>query len=251
MDAAWSVTFVSMDGEDVLAPIDVLSAASAIWRERFRLAGRFDSPTRSEETACTTAQVKTFLEVLLTTQSHETQVRPQQLGLGKLLLALPLVHKYDCIGMKIMIDEMNDKLHFTKEIIPKEAQEETLTRYSSHSTGYVETGTWYLCAGHLSQTHLDFIIAGQELYGVDFLNDNMKHVLALLLTYQKNRVVMNYTRGSGVHPVLCVQASEPDISDKVNGEVTSNMLVVQKWRLTAPTLASLLPFMCVKGVSAQ
>ena len=238
---------MSMDGEDVLAPIDVLSAASAIWRERFRLAGRFDSPTRSEETACTTAQIKAFLEVLLTTQSHETQVRPQQLGLGKLLLALPLVHKYDCIGMKIMIDEMNDKLHFTEEIIPKEAEEE-IRLYNSIEYG--GAGRWYLCAGHLSQTHLDFIIAGQELYGVDFLNDNMKRVLALLLTYQKDRVVIKYARGSIVHPVLCVHESEPGISDKVKGEVT-NRLVVQKWRLTAPTLASLLPFMKVKDVYAQ
>ena len=65
MGATWSVTFVSAEDEEVLIPIDVLSAASPVWRERLRLAGRFDSPSRCDEKQYAFPQLKAFEQVLL------------------------------------------------------------------------------------------------------------------------------------------------------------------------------------------
>ena len=44
---------VSTEGEEVLAPLDILCAASPIWREQFKLAGRDAMMPRSQESAST------------------------------------------------------------------------------------------------------------------------------------------------------------------------------------------------------
>ena len=83
------------------------------------------------------------------------------------MLALSVVHKYDCIGVRHMLGRMNDDLKW-------------------------RPAAWFLETRAISQTHIDYIVAGQELYGTEFLNGNMKTLLALLLTYKTDRIVRKY-----------------------------------------------------------
>lgn len=219
MGASWSVTFVSVDGKEFAIPVDVLSSASPVWRERFTLAGQFDKSARSEEQQ-SAAQVDAFLQVILTTQSHEATMAPSDLPLETLLLAMPLVHKYDCDGVKRMMVAMNSSLHFTESIVPKQS-------HQLHS--------WWLDISHMKQSHIDYIVLGQELYGPDFLNAHMKKVLAVLLTFNSKQV-------QGKH--LIVEHTEQNGQE---GAATMTALTLPAWRLTVASFVSLLSELRAKG----
>jgi len=220
MGASWSVTFVSVDGKEFAIPVDVLSSASPVWRERFTLAGQFDKSARSEEQQ-SAAQVDAFLQVILTTQSHEATMAPSDLPLETLLLAMPLVHKYDCDGVKRMMVAMNSSLHFTESIVPKEI--------------VPATGHRWLNISRMKQSHIDYMMLGQELYGPDFLNAHMKKVLAVLLTFNSKQV-------QGKH--LIVEHTEQNGQE---GAATMTALTLPAWRLTVASFVSLLSELRAKG----
>ena len=158
---------------------------------------------------------------------------------------MPLVHKYDCVGIKYVMDDMNNRIFFSGA--PKE-----LTVLNS-STGQA-TGHYYLNVGkQLTQEHIDYIIIGQEFYGADFLNSNMKYLLACLLTYNVMCIVSlgtevaqwNIYQGTPKRTEVTVEKKQTEGSAKA--PVTGS-LVIREWRLTAATLASLLPMMQAQGM---
>lgn len=261
MGASWSIAFVSAEGDEVSVPVDTLCAASPVWRERIRLAswsgegGVEPIASRCEE-GVTTAQVKAFAEVIATL-SHEATRAPEALPLETLVLALPLIHKYDCAGVKMVIESVARNFHFDEAAIPLKEMDET-----TNSLARVDTGRKLLLVDELSQAHVDFIITAQELYGADFnLSDPMKRLLALLLTYPPNRIVRGYSGGPSWDGYLAnVTVEKVDSSGRGapppgggEGSNASDVAVdpieVQAWRLTATTYASILKFMRVRTFS--
>ena len=213
-------------------PIDVLCEASPVWSERLSITGQADSTMCSEEKRCTAVQVKAFVQ-LLTMLSHETKTKPANIELATLVLALPLVHKYDCTGMKNMIEDLAEWVHFHDDTLVYEEDYGKVLRGKWHVD-------WQLTVDKLSQSHIDYIIAGQELYGPEFLSLQMKRLLAILMTYNPQRMV----KAKIGNAVL--------VRDVESGwKAQPRQLEVQAWRITSPTFICLFPLVQYKGSIAR
>ena len=179
MGAGWSVTLVSNDGEEVPVPVDVLSSASAIWRDRLQLVGSLDPSQRSEEN-CTGEEIKAFVQVI-SARSNDAKTPATQIPLQTLLHSLPLVHKYDCKGTKLMLDEL-DAVHFPDDgVVTRQGLVQSYNMGKiwlvAHDKPFECTAPW------LTQAHLDYVTLKQELYGPDsVLTGRMQKLLAKLLT---------------------------------------------------------------------
>ena len=100
---------MSKDGAEISVPFDILSSASSVWRERLQLTGTLSPTPRSEEN-CTVDEINAFVQVIMS-RSHGAEKNATDIPIETLVISLPLVHKYDCKGIKLMMDEL-DAHHF-------------------------------------------------------------------------------------------------------------------------------------------
>jgi len=256
MGAGWSVTLVSNDGEEVPVPVDVLSSASAIWRDRLQLVGSLDPSQRSEEN-CTGEEIKAFVQVI-SARSNDAKTPATQIPLQTLLHSLPLVHKYDCKGTKLMLDEL-DAVHFPDDgVVTRDGL------LNNSKTGWLAErgGPFEFTAPWLTQAHLDYLTLKQELYGPDsVLTGRMQKLLAKLLTTEPPAYDGRYisvvagqrfpharvtnTPGSLAGMPL-IHVEKQDSATEFGKNATSSNtpgLVLQAWRLDAHTLLSLIPLL--------
>ena len=262
MGAGWSVTLVSNDGEEVPVPVDGLSSASAIWRDRLQLVGSLDPSQRSEEN-CTGEEIKAFVQVI-SARSNDAKTPATQIPLQTLLHSLPLVHKYDCKGTKLMLDEL-DAVHFPDDGV--------VTRHGlvqCHDPQHcINSNNWLVARGDpfeftapwLTQAHLDYVTLKQELYGPEsVLTGRMQKLLAKLLTEppayggryisvvddQGIARVTSITPSGSLADMPLIHVEKQDSATEFGKNATSSNtpgLVLQAWRLDAHTLLSLIPLL--------
>ena len=262
MGAGWSVTLVSNDGEEVPVPVDVLSSASAIWRDRLQLVGSLDPSQRSEEN-CTGEEIKAFVQVI-SARSNDAKTPATQIPLQTLLHSLPLVHKYDCKGTKLMLDEL-DAVHFPDDGVYGVSAYGVVTRHGLLTNGtnwLVASGEPFECtAPWLTQAHLDYVTLKQELYGPEsVLTGRMQKLLAKLLTeppaYDGRYIsviddqgiarVTSITPSGSLADMPLIHVEKQDSATEFGKNATSSNtpgLVLQAWRLDAHTLLSLIPLL--------
>ena len=242
MGSGWSVTLVGNDGEEVPVPVDVLSSASAIWRDRLQLVGSLDPSQRSEEN-CTGEEIKAFVQVI-SARSNDAKAPATELPLQTLLQSLPLVHKYDCKGTKL-IDEL-DAVHFPDDgVVTRQGLCKIRSGWLvAHGQEFKMTAPW------LTQTHLDYLTLKQELYGPEaVLTVRMQKLLATLITASKERPVyqgLKLSEGIG-----CMLTSDDDLLVHLQMqdsamEIDENAkagLVLQAWRLSSNTFLFLFPWL--------
>jgi hypothetical protein len=257
MGAGWSVTLVSNDGEEVPVPVDVLSSASAIWRDRLQLVGSLDPSQRSEEN-CTGEEIKAFVQVI-SARSNDAKTPATQIPLQTLLHSLPLVHKYDCKGTKLMLDEL-DAVHFPDDGVV--TRQGLVQPYMGNNWLVAHDKPFEFTAPWLTQAHLDYVTLKQELYGPDsVLTGRMQKLLAKLLTTEPPAYDGRYitevagqlfpharvtnTPGSLADMPL-IHVEKQDSATEFGKNATSSNtpgLVLQAWRLDAHTLLSLIPLL--------
>ena len=229
MGAAWSISFVSPDGEEEDVPIDILSAASTVWRERLKLAGRYDEKCRSEE-ACNGKAIKAFVKMI----SHGTQEAVSNMDLDTMTQSLHLVHKYDCKGTVLTLSTL-ETAHFPK-LTSKDLAPGTVINGVGREAGREDAGDapsrrFYVAPAWLTQAHLDYIVLKQELFGVESLNVTMKQILVYALSA---RIIK---KDKGTH-----EATNKIFADLEEGVKTKNRgcwMRLAAWRLTSPTLLAL------------
>ena len=246
MGAGWSVTLVSKDGEEISVPADVLSSVSSVWRERLQLAGTLSPTPRSVEN-CSADEIKAFVQVIMS-RSHEAETNSFDISIKTLVMSLRLVHKYDCKGIKLMMDEL-DAHHF-----PDLAFKTSSGMLSTAPVGWIHPdGTNVLLTpGWLTQTHMDYLVSKQELYGEDaVITKTMKKLLSKLLTvkmwdntyFKSNAAHPNAAQeiqtGADTNAIVQVQHRKP----KESAAGVEPCLTLEAWRLSSTTLASLLPYM--------
>ena len=257
MGAGWSVTLVSNDGEEVPVPVDVLSSASAIWRDRLQLVGSLDPSQRSEEN-CTGEEIKAFVQVI-SARSNDAKTPATQIPLQTLLHSLPLVHKYDCKGTKLMLDEL-DAVHFPDDgVVTRQGLVQSYNMGKiwlvAHDKPFEFTAPW------LTQAHLDYVTLKQELYGPEsVLTGRMQKLLAKLLTeppaYDGRYIsviddqgiarVTSITPSGSLADMPLIHVEKQDSATEFGKNATSSNtpgLVLQAWRLDAHTLLSLIPLL--------
>ena len=238
-------------------PIDILCSASTVWRERLKLAGSLSPTPRAEET-CTTEEIKSFVAVM-SVHTQETVCAAKELSFGTLIQALPLLHKYDCIGSKQMLDEL-DNVHFSSVIGVKSLKCSVYTQTlnavvqsPSNVTGVTEP--W------LTQEHLDYLMLKQELYCEG--NAFPKGAQQLLVSLLAGAVDSSMIQPHGTHfklkdGVAGIQEAQVKVvlfeKKKRAGEESAEMadaevddslkpLVFEAWRLTATTYSGLMPYL--------
>ena len=183
-----------------------------------------------------------------------------------LLQSLPLVHKYDCNGVKSMLDDL-DSVHFPNNTFVKKQG-----IYTSAGTWPVHHGTPIeITPQWLTQVHIDYLVLKQELYGsTAALTTTMKKLLARLLTaklYSGNLMQdqsMGYGFGDQAITALGTtaeqlrfrcEAFEPaktnDEAVVVGRENDPKALLLPAWRISSSTYASLLPFLCATPATAK
>jgi hypothetical protein len=195
MGASWSITFVSKDGEEVSIPADIVSACSPVWQERLKLAGTFEHSPRSEEN-CTSHELQCFKTVLsIATQpiiekncevsssnskrikiTMESRDEDIQRLFDTLISAMPLLHKYDC-------ENALDNANLLVACAFPCANTSRPTAHGAsqnHIYGTVPSAT--PLAKWLTQSHLDYIISLQELFGPTKLSLEMKELLFFCLS---------------------------------------------------------------------
>ena len=252
MGAGWSVTLVSNDGEEVRVPVDVLSSASAIWRERLQLVGSLDPSQQSEEN-CTGEEIKAFVEVI-SARSNDAKAPATELPIKTLLQSLPLVHKYDCKGTKLMLDEL-DAVHFPDAgVVTRRGLLNPGTAWLvEEGLAFEKTAPW------LTQTHLDYLTLKQELYGPEaVLSGWMQKLLAKLLTaspvydglkLSENDTALEYDSVSdsslGANDLIVHLQKQDSAMEIGENEKAPNTpgLVLQVWRLSAKSFSSLIPLL--------
>ena len=244
MGAGWSVTLVSNDGEEVPVPVDVLSSASAIWRDRLQLVGSLDPSQRSEEN-CTGEEIKAFVQVI-SAHSNEATTPATLLPIQTLMQSLPLVHKYDCKGTKLMLDEL-DAVHFPDDGVV--TRQGLVQPYNMGNNWLVAHDKPFECtAPWLTQAHLDYVTLKQELYGPDsVLTGRMQKLLAKLLTTEPPAYDGRYISIDGsLADMPLIHVEKQDSATEFGKNATSSNtpgLVLQAWRLDAHTLLSLIPLL--------
>ena len=245
-------------------PVDVLSSASAIWRDRLQLVGSLDPSQRSEEN-CTGEEIKAFVQVI-SARSNDAKTPATQIPLQTLLHSLPLVHKYDCKGTKLMLDEL-DAVHFPDDGVYGVSAYGVVTRHGLLTNGtnwLVASGEPFECtAPWLTQAHLDYVTLKQELYGPEsVLTGRMQKLLAKLLTLttydgryisvtagqEYARVFISAPLGSLAYlaDMPLIHVEKQDSATEFGKNATSSNtpgLVLQAWRLDAHTLLSLIPLL--------
>lgn len=195
MGASWSITFVSKDGEEVSIPADIVSACSPVWQERLKLAGgHFEHSPRSEEN-CTSHELQCFKTVLsIATQpiiEKNCEVSPSNAKRIKitmesrdediqdlfdtLISAMPLLHKYDC-------ENALDNANLLVACAFPCANTTRPMSFGACQNIYGTTPSVTPLAKWLTQSHLDYIISLQELFGPTKLSLEMKELLGFCLS---------------------------------------------------------------------
>ena len=250
MGANWSVTLVSRDGEEIQVAADVLCSASTVWRERLQLVqlnGSLSPRPRSEENY-SAEEINAFVCVI-SARSNEAESPATMIPVETLLRSLPLVHKYDCPGIKLMLDEL-DATHFPDDgvvdrwgvIAPSPELNGANVWVLNNKTQVHITAQW------LTQAHLEYLVLKQELYGSDaVLTAPMKRLLAKVLTTPRVYCGIHFvadctpnhaqaTCPLGDECKLELKIVEPD---KMDTDVVKG-LELAVWRLTSTTYGSLL-----------
>ena len=219
---------MSNDGEEEDVPIDILSAASTVWRERLKLAGRYDKKCRSEE-ACDGKAIKAFMKMI----SHGTQEAVSNVDLATMAHSLHLIHKYDCKGTVLTLSTLEAD-HFPK-LSSKDLAPGSVINVVGRGAGReIDAGDapsrlFYVAPAWLTQAHLDYIVLKQELFGVDSLNVTMKQILVYALSA---RIIK---KDKGTH-----EATNKIFADLDECVKTSKCWMrLAAWRLTSPTLLAL------------
>eukprot|EP00966_Prymnesium_polylepis_P326698 7382600-Prymnesium_polylepis.3 len=244
-----SALSLASDGVQLERDTDVLSSASAVWRERILLAGTLSPPPRAQE-SCTAEEIRAFVSVILAL-THEAQAPASELPVETLLLSLPLIHKYDCKGAKMMLDDM-DALHFPDGGTKKVSGILLNCSWAvPQGTEGIVTSPW------LTQKHIDYLLLKQELYGSDSkLTEKMKQLLVKLLTTKKKtlydgqcfdfvpgqayiRSKESYRGQAVAHLMVTLQLQEPAQDTQ---EPRAN-LVLASWRLTSYSFNALVPLL--------
>ena len=229
MGTAWSISLVGTDGEEEDVPIDILSAASTVWRERLKLAGRYDEKCRSEE-ACDGKAIKAFVKMI----SHGTQDADSNVDLETMAQSLHLVHKYDCRGTVLTLSTL-ETAHFpkltSKDLAPGCVTNVVGREAVREDAGDAPSRRFYVAPAWLTQGHLDYIVLKQELFGVDSLNVTMKQIL----TYALSAHIIKKDRGTH-------EATNKIFADLEEGDKTQRSacwMRLAAWRLTSSTLLAL------------
>ena len=230
MGSAWSISFVSADGEEEDVPIDILSAASTVWRERLKLAGRYDEKCRSEE-ACDGKGIKAFVKMI----SHGTQEAVKNVDLETMAQSLHLVHKYDCTGTVQLLSSL-EATHFpkltSKDMAPGCVMNVVGREAGREDAGDAPSRRFYVGPAWLTQAHLDYIVLKQELFGVGSLNVTMKQILVYALSA---RIIK---KDRGTHEATNkVFADMEEFAPKTKNR--SCWLRFAAWRLQSSTLLAL------------
>lgn len=233
MGANWSVTFVSKDGEEMEVPIDVLSAASPVWRERLKLAGGYPEKCRSEE-CCDVNGIRAFVN-LISHGSQDAERVNEYVGLvgplNTMLDAMPLIHKYDCKGT-LMVLSKREEAHFP----PLTASCDMKPGGGAYRGGKVNLRSYgrsenniFVAPAWLTQAHFNYILRKQELYGVEGITTTMKQLLA----YALGSCLIKEVRGASY------TENEVQVNTKKSTSTSKYWLVLDAWRLDQSTLLSL------------
>lgn len=259
-----SVVLVSNEGQEFSIPMDVLSAASPVWRERLIINGAITKAPRSEET-CTCDEIQAFIEII-SLMSQDTKTSPSSLSITILRRALPLIHKYDCKGAQVMLDDL-EKRHFPSAGIVKLKQNVmneaplggSATTIIARATDrkFLTTEEW------VTQEHFDYIVLKQELYDHEALTFEMKMLLAVAMAHDSHcrnhgimcrngmsisltsKLVGTVDRPTADLYLLEVEEEEDDDKGDV-GSLASRpapLLKLQAWRLEKQTIMSLFMFL--------
>ena len=164
-------------------------------------------------------------------------------------MSLPLVHKYDCKGIKLMMDEL-DAHHFPDYAFKTSSGMKSA--YPSCIWIHPDRTDVLLTPSWLTQIHVDYLVSKQELYGEDaVITQTMKKLLAKLLTvkmwdhtyFGSNAAHPNAAQeiqtGADTNAIVQVQHRKP----KESAAGVEPCLTLEAWRLSSTTLASLLPYM--------
>lgn len=229
--ACWgSVTLVSQDGNKVRVPVDVLSAASPVWRERFTLTGDYAKENCICEEPYSVEAIEAFVKVI----SHGSQdSAPESVVVMETLVrAMPLIHKYDCPGAIHVLEET----HFPE--LPKDGltlgtkREQCGRVCIDFKTETPSMRCYYKAPAWLTQHHLDYIVLKQELWGAASLSSTMKKILAHALV---GRIITADTGIVHKNGKLGVHWKEPSANAPEEGW----WLTLAAWRLQICTLQDL------------
>ena len=261
MGADMSVVLVSNEGQEFSIPMDVLSAASPVWRERLIINGAITKAPRSEET-CTCDEIQAFIEII-SLMSQDTKTSPSSLSITILRRALPLIHKYDCKGAQVMLDDLEER-HFPSAGIVKLKQNVmneaplggSATTIIARATDrkFLTTEEW------VTQEHFDYIVLKQELYDHEALTFEMKMLLAVAMAHDSSKNGIMCRNGMSTYGKMLVgtvdrptadlyllEVEEEEDDDKGDvGSLASRpapLLKLQAWRLEKQTIMSLFMFL--------
>ena len=231
MGAAWSISFVSIDGEEEDVPIDILSAASTVWRERLKLAGRYDEKCRSEE-ACNGNTIRAFVQMI----SYGTQEAANNVDLETMTQALPLVHKYDCKGTVQVLSAL-EAVYFpkltTNDMVPGSVINVVGREAGLEDAGDSPNRRFYVAPAWLTQAHLDYIVLKQELFGVGSLNATMKRIIVYALSARIIR------KDKGTHEATNKVLADMQECVTTNTKNRGCWMRLAAWRLNSSTLLTL------------
>jgi len=163
--------------------------------------------------------------------------------MGALTQALPLVHKYDCENLLCCYVDRLDEMCF-----PVSTTQRKVTNEYGTPTAVTPL------AKYLEQTHLDFIVTLQALYGPAKLTEAMKEVLAFCLGSSVKWSTATYLRLDKncvvKAKVLNVLWDRPKQDDGAKG--SDGYLVLEAFKISAETFADLFKNGMLKsGVSLQ
>ena len=267
--------FVGHDGEITVA-VDVLCSASTVWRERLRMADISSEAPRSEEPFAV-EELKAFARVI-SIHSQDAEGRMDEIPLDTLVLALPLIHKYDCTGTKLMLDQL-DCVHFPnvgEAKLKSSIFSNSINNYIISAEMVVAEGSnFYVTQEWLTQKHLDYLVLKQELFGEgNHFPENINKLFGALLT---RKIISHTVLSCGTMSFGFAGVSNPRLTNLnsilVNVEMASpavisrkrkstselpesetnqdaamveggkEPLTVEGWRITAATFAAIIPYM--------
>ena len=138
------IAFVGIDQTRIEIAADILCAASPVWRSRLKETNASDIYRPVEEPMCTSQDLKAFKK--LVTFGTQDMNLSDDILLVDLQHSLRLVHKYDCVGIKCLIDYI-----FEPRFFPD-------TEMSKIHRNYYAAPSW------MTQTHIDYLVHKSEVY---------------------------------------------------------------------------------------
>ena len=99
----------------------------------------------------------------------------EKMGIDDMLAALPLVHKYDCPVAKMVMEQHMELRAF-------------------RGTGALGNGKRMDPAPWLTQSHIEYIVVKQELFGPESLSDSMNRTVVALMLSTSDRIDVQFNQ---------------------------------------------------------